>query len=117
MGSFSFKKEEKILKRAEFINLNVNGARHHTKNFVVILKQNTSDITRLGITASKKFGNSVKRNRVKRLIREFFRLNKQQIPKGYDIMIIALKESNNLNFSKIKKELGELLLKNGGPFS
>ena len=117
MGLFSFKKEERILKRAEFINLNINGARYYAKNFVVILKQNRSDITRLGITVSKRFGNSVKRNRVKRLIREFFRLNKQQIPKGYDIMIIALKESNNFNFLKVKEELGELLLKDDGPFS
>jgi ribonuclease P protein component len=117
MGSFSFKKEERILKRAEFINLNINGGRHCTKNFVVILKQNRGNITRLGITVSKRFGNSVKRNRIKRLIREFFRLNKQQIPKGYDIMIIARKESNNSNFLKIKEELGELLLKDDGPFS
>lgn len=117
MESFSFKKEERILKRAEFINLNINGARHYTKNFVVILKQNRINITRLGITVSKRFGNSVKRNRIKRLIREFFRLNKQQIPKGYDIVIVALKESNNFTFSKVKEELGDLLLKDDGLFS
>ena len=117
MGSFSFKKEERILKRAEFINLNLHGKRYYTKNFVVILRQNKSDITRLGITVSKRFGNSVKRNRVKRLIREFFRLNKQQAPKGYDIVIIALKRSGNINFLKVKEELGDLILKNDGLFS
>ncbi len=116
MGSFSFKKEERILKRAEFINLNLHGNRYYTKSFVGILKQNRRNFTRLGITASKRVGNSVKRNRIKRLIREFFRLNKQQIPGGYDIMIIALKESDKLNFFKVQEELGDLLLKNDGPF-
>ena len=117
MGSFSFKKEERILTRAEFINLNLHGTSYYTENFVITLRQNKSNTTRLGITVSKKFGNSVKRNRVKRLIREFFRLNKQHIPKGYDIMIIALKESGNLNFLKVKEVLGALLLKNDGLFS
>lgn len=117
MGSFSLKKEERILKRAEFINLNLHGTRYYTENFVVILKQNNSNTTRLGITVSKRFGNSVKRNKIKRLIREFFRLNKQHIPKGYDIMIIALKESGNLNFLMVKEVLGDLLLKNDGLFS
>jgi len=117
MGSFSFGKEERILKRAEFIDLSLHGTRHHTENFIIILKQNRRNSTRLGITVSKRVGNSVKRNRVKRSIREFFRLNKQQMPKGYDIMIIALRESNKLNFLKVQEELGALLLRNDDLFS
>jgi ribonuclease P protein component len=117
MGLFSFKKEERIIKRAEFIDLNRHGARYYTESFVVILKQNRRDITRLGITAGKRVGNSVKRNRIKRLIREFFRLNKQQLPKGYDIMIIALEESDKVNLLRVQEELGELLLGNDGLFS
>ena len=117
MGSFSFSQEERILKRAEFIDLNLHGTRYYTKNFVVILKQNRRDITRLGITVSKRVGNSVKRNRIKRSIREFFRLSKQQIPKGYDIMIVALKESDKSDFLKVQEELGDLLLGNDDLFS
>lgn len=117
MGSLSFREEERIVKRAEIINLNLHGTRYYTENFVVILKQNRRDITRLGITASKRVGNSVKRNRIKRSIREFFRLSKQQIPKGYDIMIIALKESDKCSFLKVHEELGDLLLRNDALFS
>jgi len=117
MGSFSFSQEERIAKRAEFIDLNLHGTRYYTENFVVILKQNTRDITRLGITVSRRVGNSVRRNRIKRSIREFFRLSKQRIPKGYDIMIIALGKSNRLNFSKVQEELGGLLLENDALFS
>jgi len=117
MGSFSFRKEERILKRAELIDLNTHGRRYYTKNFLVILRQNRRDITRLGITVSKRVGNAVKRNRTKRLIREFFRLNKQQIPKGYDISIIAVRVNDALNICTVQEELGDLLLKNDTPFS
>jgi ribonuclease P protein component len=117
MGSFSFRKEERIFRRAELIDLNIHGRRYYTKNFLVILNQNRRDITRLGITASKRVGNAVKRNRTKRLIREFFRLNKQQIPKGYDISVIALRVNDALNICTVQEELGDLLLKNDTPFS
>ena len=117
MGSFSFSKEERIAKRAEFIDVSLHGTRYYTKNFVVILKQNRGDSTRLGITVSKRVGNSVKRNRIKRSIREFFRLSKQQIPRGYDIVVIALKESDKCTSLKVQEELGDLLLRNHALFS
>lgn len=117
MGSFSFSEEVRIVKRAEFINLDLHGTRYYTRNFVVILGQNRRDITRLGITVSKRVGNSVERNRIKRSIREFFRLSKQKIPKGYDIVIIALRQSHKLNFLKVQEELGDLLLRNDAVFS
>ena len=115
MGLFSFKREERILKKKEFISLKLHGRRYYTNNFVVIIRENRGNITRLGITVSKRIGNSVKRNRIKRLIREFFRLNKQKIPKGYDLIITALKGNNTFDFFKVQEELGDLLLKNDGP--
>ena len=117
MGLLGFKKEERILKRTEFINLNLHGKRFYTKNFAVILKQNRRDITRLGINVSKRVGDSVKRNRIKRMIREFFRQNKQQIPKGYDIMIVALEHGDKPSFLKVNEELGDLILKHDELFS
>jgi ribonuclease P protein component len=116
MGLFSFKREERILKKKEFISLKLQGRSYYTKNFVVIIRENREGITRLGITVSKRIGNSAKRNRIKRLIREFFRLNKQQIPKGYDLIITALKGNNTFDFFKLQEELGNLLLKNDVPF-
>ena len=113
MKSFILPKDERLLNRKDFVNLNRLGKRYPTKNFTVILKENGLEISRLGITVSKKIGNAVTRNRVKRLIREFYRLNKQYVPKGIDIVIIAKKGAKGLVFWKIRNELGEIILDKG----
>ena len=91
MRPYSFPKQERLLNRKDFVNLNRLGKKYHTKHFIVIAKKNRSGINRLGITVSKKIGNAVKRNRIKRLIREFFRLNKNRVPVSCDIVIIGKK--------------------------
>jgi ribonuclease P protein component len=110
MHSFSFSKEERLLNRKDFVNLNRLGEKHRTAHFTILLMQNGRGNTRLGITVTKKTGNAVTRNRVKRLIREFFRLHKTLFPQGYDIVIAAKKDAGDLDFWKIKEELGELVL-------
>ena len=109
MNKFSFTKRERLLKRGDFVNLNRLGKRQNTTHFTVIYRRNDLGINRLGITASKKIGNAVKRNRVKRLIREFFRLNRPYFPQGHDIVIVAKKDASYLDLSKVTKELGDIL--------
>jgi len=109
MGSFSFPKGLKILNRADYVNANRSGKRIHSRHFTVILRQNGLGITRLGVIVSKKTGNAVKRNRVKRLIRELFRLNKSRFPQGYDIVFAAKKGASYLDLRKIEEEIGEII--------
>ena len=109
MKPFSFPKKERLLNRGDFVNLNRSGKRHHTRHFVVVFQENEFGITRLGITVSKKIANAPKRNKVKRLIREYFRLNKATVPKGYDIVIAAKRDASYLDLWKIEKELREVI--------
>lgn len=110
MGEFALTKKERLLNRTDFVNLNRSGKRYHTRHFLVILKKRGLGITRLGVTVSKKTGNAVKRNRTKRLIREFFRLNKAYLPQGYDIVVAAKKDASYLDLRKTKKELAEIFI-------
>lgn len=116
MKLYSFPKQERLLNRRDFVNLNRQGKRFHTRHFIVIVKETETGINRLGITVSKKIGNAVKRNRVKRLVREFFRLNKHYISTDCDIVIIGKKNSFLLNYTDTKEELGEIILGKGSDF-
>ncbi len=107
--NFSYSKKERLLKRRDFVNLNQGGRRLYSKNFLIILKKNALCFSRLGITVTKKIGNAVKRNRIKRLVREFFRLNKERLPKGYDISIIARADVSTFRLQDIERELREVL--------
>ncbi len=65
--------------------------------------------SRIGISVSKKVGNSVVRHRVKRLIRESHRLNRQKIAGGFNIVVIARNEAKNRNYWDIEKAFTHLL--------
>ncbi|MFH1242758.1 MAG: ribonuclease P protein component [Pseudomonadota bacterium] len=110
MGDFSLPKAQRLLNRAEFVNLNRYGKRYHTRHFLVIVDQNGLGITRLGVTVNRRAGNAVKRNRTKRLIREFFRLNKSYLPQGYDIVVAAKKDASYLDLRKTEEELAEIFI-------
>jgi ribonuclease P protein component len=110
MTSFAFSKSERLLNRKDFVNLKKLGKRLNTPHFTVIFKESGLGITRLGITVTKKVGNSTQRNRIKRLVREFYRLHKAHFPQGYDIVVTAKKGAHGLSLWKTKEELGEIIL-------
>lgn len=108
MGDFSLSKNERLLSRPDFVNVNQLGKRQQSRHFIVKVVRNGLEYTRLGVTASKRTGSAVQRNRAKRLMREFFRLHKARFPQGYDVVIIAKKEASSLTLSKVDEELEEL---------
>ena len=73
----------------DFQNVYKNGCSYANKYLVMYILENRTDINRIGISVSKKVGNSIVRHRLTRLIRESVRLNVENINKGYDIVIIA----------------------------
>jgi ribonuclease P protein component len=109
MPAFAFSKIERVLDRKDFVNLNRSGRRHRTQHFTVFVAKNGLSRTRLGITVSKKVGGAVTRNRLKRFVREVFRLHKGLFPAGCDIVVSARESAGKLDFRKVKEELLELV--------
>ena len=85
-----------LKKRQNFLDIRRNGFSINCNKLVFNIKKNCSEsgILKYGITVSKKIGNAVKRNYIKRLIRAVILSNKKNLPIGYSIEIISKKISN-----------------------
>ena len=105
MEDLKFRKRERLTRKSDFQTIFKNGTRYSTENFIIIIHQNNRDIRRIGISVSKKVGGAVKRNRVKRLVREFFRLHKDQLPDSKDFLFIAKPGSTQLNYRGLSEEI------------
>jgi ribonuclease P protein component len=110
MVSQTFGKQEHIRKRQDYLRIYQQGVRRTSKHFTIITCRNRTGISRLGMTVGKKTGNAVQRNRIKRLLREFFRLNKSRLPASQDIVIISKRGILPLTYGEVCKELDRCLI-------
>ena len=117
MNRLSFSKEDRLLNRSQFLGLSKDGKRVHAKHFLTIYRENRCERSRLGITVSKKVGRSVERNRIKRLIREYFRQNRDKLPGTFDLNIIAKKGAADLSSRQVDQSLEGLFRKISLEFS
>ena len=109
---FSFRKDERLRRRKDYELAFRHGSRRQTQNFTIILRSNGLKFSRLGVTVGKKVGNAVKRNRVKRCLREFFRLHKHKLPPSHDVVIIAKGDAATLAYQDVREELAAVLIGN-----
>jgi ribonuclease P protein component len=85
-----FPREARIRRSREFREITKVGRRHSSGAFVLLVRADSGNgRTRLGITASRRVGNAVVRNRVKRRIREWFRRGGRAQLRGHDVVVIA----------------------------
>jgi ribonuclease P protein component len=103
------RREERLRSKKDFEAIAKGGRRRHTKNFLVITRKNDQGFSRLGAVTSKKLGKAVERNRVKRLMREFFRRNKDSLPPSTDYVIVGKKGAQALLYTHVANELSALL--------
>ena len=93
------------MKNKDFQIVYKNGKSYANKYLVMYLLNNNKEENRLGISVSKKVGNSVVRHRVTRLIREAYRLNKEVFKQGYDIVVIARSSADGRTYQEIESAL------------
>lgn len=129
IGRLVWPKSRHLLKRSEFVACYERGARRYTKSFVLFVLDREKDCTdragdgaepgaepgftpaRVGLTVGRKVGNAVARNRLKRVLREFFRLHQEQLEDGIDIVVVPKRtvEARRLSLGDVEKELSSVL--------
>ena len=91
-----------IKKNSEFQKIYKNGTSYANRLLVMYVKLSEHPGVRIGISVSRKVGNSVVRHRVTRLIREIFRLNKLETNSGLDIIVVARPAAKESDFKKLE---------------
>jgi len=89
-----------LKKNHEFKKLYNKGVSAASKYVVIYCRRNGGTENRLGITVSKKLGGAVQRNRIRRRLKEIYRLNEKKLSVGYDIVLVARMRSR---FSKYRE--------------
>lgn len=100
---------ESLKSNQNFQNVYKNGRSYANKYLVMYVLENRTDNLRVGISVSKKVGNSIVRHRLTRLIRESVRLNSGKITKGYDLVIIARVSLKDKKYAETESAILHLL--------
>ena len=114
MGCQRFSKTHRILKRPEYLAVKRSGRTEKSRHFLLNWQANGLAESRLGIVATKRVANAVGRNYLKRRIREIFRTNRERLPQGRDLVVIARQGAANMAFPQMEREILGLMHKSDG---
>lgn len=103
------KHTESLKKNEDFKEIYRDGKSYANKYLIMYVKKNNINSNRLGISVSKKVGNSVVRHRVTRLIRESYRLSEDKLNCGVDIIVVARAGAKGKDFKDIESALLHLI--------
>jgi len=81
------------------------GRKRHTRSLLILTRRNPLGTNRLGIAVSKKYGNSVKRNRIKRILREVFRRNRHLFEASADVVVVPKRVRHEVSYPLLLEEL------------
>ena len=99
----------KIKKSKDFSLIYNKSQKMHTKYAIIFIKENVNNEQRFGFVASKKTGNAVQRNRIKRIFKEFVKIHKNKFRENTDYIFVGksvLKENiKNLKYKDIEKDI------------
>jgi ribonuclease P protein component len=102
-------KSESLKKNDDFREIYRTAKSYANKYLIMYVKRNNFDYNRIGISVSKKVGNSVVRHRITRLIRESYRLSENSILSGLDIIVVAKAGSRGREYCEIESALFHLI--------
>ena len=106
-------KKDILRRKDDFSSIYKKGKSIGERYIVLFYKRNGLSYNRIAFLASKKVGNSVQRNRARRLMKESYRSGNDQFATGYDIIFIARKTITNSKFADVKKSMEAALRRSG----
>ncbi len=105
-GAHTFKRDKRIRKSQEFSQVQQKGKRFTSKHFLFLVSKNKGLKSRIGITITRKVDSrAVYRNRLKRRLRELFRIFYGEFLAPFDIVIIARKNAAECEMGEIRREV------------
>jgi ribonuclease P protein component len=99
----------RLVRRAEYDAVYRESRRRTSREFTIFLRPNGLDNSRFGWSIKKALGNAVRRNRIRRRLREILRLHRQEIASGWDIVIHPRSSAATAEFSTLAGDLLKLL--------
>lgn len=114
MKRFSLSRSERITKTSDFKQALKDGSSYNGKALKLSISRNGCGVSRIGVSLRKYiFKLAVSRNRLRRRIKEIFRLNKEKLAKGYDIVAIPRAAATDLEYEALSAEFLALAKKAG----
>lgn len=99
------KYSESLKKNRDFQNVYKKGKSYANRYLVMYVLENQTEANRIGISVSKKVGNSVIRHHLTRLIRESYRLHEDMFNSGLDIVVIARSTARDISYHEVESAL------------
>jgi ribonuclease P protein component len=108
-SGLGFPRAARLVRRGEFEAVYRRGRRRSSRSFVVFCLPTGRAETRFGISVKRALGNAVRRNRIRRRIREILRHERPEIATGWDIVVHPRTEVATAPFAALRRELAELI--------
>lgn len=102
-------KDNRLRINEDFLNVYRNGKNYWNRSLTIYVKKNNLNNSRFGYSITKKIGNSVVRNKVRRRMKEIIRLNLDCIKPGYDVVIIPKKNTVDVSYKELENSIIHLL--------
>ena len=105
-----FGPEFRLRRRREFLAVQGQGQKHHLRHFLVFVVHDAAGLgpAQIGITVTKRIGNAVVRNRIKRRVREAFRRQRGSFARGTQMVVIAKRQAAGVHYDAVSADFMKL---------